>query len=414
VARLFPPQLARSLERLRRDLHRYPELAFQEHRTAARLERALAELRPASLERVAGTGLVARIPGRRRSLPAVAIRGDLDALPIQEATGLPFASRIPGVMHACGHDVHATWAVGAAALLSARPAAGDVVVLLQPAEETGKGAQAMIEAGALEGVAAIFGGHVDRRFFVGQVVADPGSLAAASDSFEIELVGAGAHGARPQEGRDPIVAAAALITALQTIVSRRLNPATPAVVSVGSVHAGSAPNIIPDTAKLAGTLRALDADTREHLHEALRQISVDVARAYGVEAKLTLELGPPPLINHEAAVSWAREAVEKLLGRNALVPLGSPNLAGEDFAWYLQQIPGCFLRIGAREKGSDPIPAHSPQFYAAEEAIWVGAAVLAETARIASASLAAAGESAARSRETATGERPQAGRRRQK
>ncbi|GBD33296.1 putative hydrolase YxeP [bacterium HR33] len=391
VARLFPPELVRSLVRLRRDLHRHPELSFQEHRTAARLERALAAVRPASLERVAGTGLVARIRGRSHSVPAVAIRGDIDALPIQEQTGLPFSSRIPGVMHACGHDVHATWAVGAAALLSARPPAGDVVVLLQPAEETGKGAQAMIEAGVLDGVAAIFGGHVDRRFAVGQVVAQPGSLAAASDTFEIEIAGAGAHGARPHEGKDPIVAAAALIAALQTIVSRRLHPATPAVVTVGSVHAGSAPNVIPDSARLSGTLRALEGETREKLHHALRQIAGDIARAYGVEAKVAIELGPPPLINHETAVHWARQAVEEILGKSALVPLGSPNLAGEDFAWYLERIPGCFLRIGAREEGTEPIPAHSPQFYAAEEAIWVGAAVLAQAARVASASLAARG-----------------------
>lgn len=395
--------------RLRQDLHRYPELAFQEHRTAARLERELAALQPASLERVAGTGVVARIAGRHGSLPAVAIRGDIDALPIPEATGLPCSSQNPGVMHACGHDVHAAWAVGAAALLSARPAAGDVVVLLQPAEETGKGAQAMIQAGVLEGVAAIFGGHVDRRFAVGEVVAEPGSLAAAADNFEIELVGAGAHGARPQEGRDPIVAAAALIAALQTLVSRRLHPATPAVVTVGSVHAGSAPNVIPDSARLAGTLRALDAGTRETLQRAVRQIAHDIARAYGVEAKVSIELGPPPLINNETAVAWARKAIQKVLGKNALVPLGSPNLAGEDFAWYLEQIPGCFLRIGAREEGSDPIPAHSPKFYAAEEAIWVGAAVLAEAARVASAALAAAGRGS-----TVPAANRQAQRRRQK
>ncbi len=398
-----------SLIRLRRDLHRYPELAFQEHRTAARLEQALTALRPASLQRVAGTGLAARIPGRRRDLPAVAIRGDIDALPITEETGLPYSSRTPGVMHACGHDVHATWVVGAAGLLSARPAAGDVVVLLQPAEETGKGAQAMIAAGALEQVAAIFGAHVDRRFAVGQLVAEPGPMAAASDTFEIELVGAGAHGARPQEGRDPIVAAGALIGALQTVVSRRLNPATPAVVTVGSVHAGSAPNVIPDTARLTGTLRALDAGTREDLHRAVRQIAGGVARAYGVEARVSIELGPPPLINHETAVSWARKGTEKVLGKSALVPLGSPNLAGEDFAWYLERIPGCFLRIGAREEGGDPIPAHSPRFYAAEEAIWIGAAVLAEAARVASASLAAGVQ-----RRTAKLARRQVQRRRQK
>ncbi len=189
--------LRRRLVELRHDLHRHPELAFEERQTAKRLEAELARLKPAELKRVAGTGVVARIRGRRRGAPAVAIRGDMDALPIQEATGLPFTSEVPGVMHACGHDVHATWAVGAAALLAQAPAMGDVVILLQPAEETGKGALAMLEAGAIEGIAAIFGGHVDRRFSVGQVVADEGSLAAAADTFKIELIGSGAHGARP-------------------------------------------------------------------------------------------------------------------------------------------------------------------------------------------------------------------------
>src|SRR5581483_952040 len=158
------------------------------------------------------------------------LRGDIDALPIGEETGLPFASEERGVMHACGHDVHATWAVGAAALLAESPAEGDVLVVLQPAEEVGRGATAILESGALDEARAIFGGHVDRRFEVGQVVADDGPLAASADMFDIELIGAGAHAARPHEARDPIVALGALIGAMQTIVSRRLNPATPGVV----------------------------------------------------------------------------------------------------------------------------------------------------------------------------------------
>src|SRR5262249_21001584 len=190
-------------------------------------ERALAELRPAAIARVAGTGVVARIAGRDRRAPVVAVRGDIDALPVAEDTGLPFASHNDGVMHACGHDVHATWAVGAAALLAREPAAGDVLVVLQPAEETGKGAPAVLATGALDEVRAIFGGHVDRRFAVGQVVADEGPLAASADTFEVELHGQGAHAARPHESADPIVGLGALIGALQTIVARRLNPATP-------------------------------------------------------------------------------------------------------------------------------------------------------------------------------------------
>ncbi len=384
----FSPSLRRRLLELRQDLHRHPELAFAEHQTAKRLETELARLKPAEVKRVAGTGVIARIAGRRRSAPVVAIRGDIDALPIQEETGLPFTSEVPGVMHACGHDVHATWAVGAAALLAQEPATGDVVILLQPAEETGKGALAMLEAGAIEGIAAIFGAHVDRRFPVGRIVADEGSLAAAADTFKIELVGSGAHGARPHEARDPIVGSAALIQALQTIVARRINPSTPAVVTVGTVHAGTADNIIPDRATLSGTIRTIDAGTRELAHAEVKRIAEETARAHGLQAKVELELGPPPVVNPREPIAWARQAITRVFGAEALVPLGFTNMAAEDFAWYLEHVPGCFLRVGAREDGGAPIAAHSPRFYAAEDAIFVGAAVLAETARVASAALA--------------------------
>jgi amidohydrolase len=387
LARLFPPDVRASLIELRHEIHRDPELAFQEERTATKLERALKGLRPRHLERVAGTGVVARIAGRDARAPVVAIRGDIDALPIQESTGLEYSSRNAGVMHACGHDVHATWAVGAAHLLSEQPAAGDVLIVLQPAEETGKGAQAVMESGALDGVSAVFGAHVDRRFPVGAVVAEAGPLAASADNFEIELVGAGAHAARPHEAADPIIGAGALIGALQTIVSRRLDPSRAAVVTIGTVNAGSAPNVIPDRAVLTGTLRATDPDTRRLLHEEVRRIAASVAAAYRLEAEVTVELGPPPIVNPVEAASWARTAATSVLGADAVVPLGFLNLAGEDFAHYMERIPGCFLRVGAREPGTGAIPAHTPRFYAADESIFVGAAVLAETARVASEAL---------------------------
>src|SRR5687767_1739886 len=269
----FPPPLRERLVTLRREIHANPELAFKEVETARRLTDALSEVSPVQLDRVAGTGVVARIRGRERGAPVVAVRGDIDALPIEEATGLPFASRNAGVMHACGHDIHATWAVGAAHLLAREPAAGDVLIVLQPAEETGSGALAILESGVLDGVAGIFGGHVDRRFTVGQVVADAGPLAASADTFEIVLHGQGAHAARPHEAADPVVGAGALIVALQTIVARRLNPAAAGVVTVGSVHAGTASNVIPDRAVLTGTLRAVEPAIRRTLHEEVRRIA---------------------------------------------------------------------------------------------------------------------------------------------
>lgn len=384
------PGLRADLIALRRDLHEHPELSLHEERTAARLAEALARVPGARVDRVAGTGVIARLPGRDRGAPVVAIRGDIDALPITEATGLPYASRTPGAMHACGHDVHATWAVGAAHLLAQRPAAGDVLVVLQPAEEIGRGALAVLESGALRDVQAIFGGHVDRRFRVGTVVAQEGPLAAAADMFRVELVGRGAHGARPQEGADPVVAAGALIGALQTIVARRVDPARPAVVTVGTVHAGTAANVIPDRAELTGTLRSTDPDTRRVLHDEVRAIADGIAATYHVRAEVALDLGTPPLVNPPRAAAWARAAAIAVLGESGVVPLGTVNMGGEDFAHYLEHIPGCFLRIGAREDGGAVIAAHSPAFYADEGAIDVGASVLAECARVASAALAGA------------------------
>ena len=380
--------LGARLVALRRDLHRHPELSFAEERTCGVLLRELESLSPSALDRVAGTGVVARIAGKVRSAPVVCIRGDIDALPIQEATALPFASVHDGVMHACGHDAHAAWAFGAAALLTEAPATGDVLVVMQPAEEVGEGASAVVASGALDDARAIFGAHVDRRFTVGQVVAQAGPLAASADAFEIELVGRGAHGARPHESSDPIVCMAAVISSLQTVVSRRVNPAIPAVLTIGMVSAGTAGNVIPERAVMRGTLRATDDATRALLKEQVSEVAMNVARAHGVTAHVHHGAGVPPVINDERAAAWAADAATSVLGGGAVVPLGTVNMAAEDFAWYQQRIPGCFLRIGARRAGEAMIAAHSPQFDVAEEAILVGASVLAECARRASSALA--------------------------
>lgn len=388
VRALYPDALALHLSSLRRDLHRNPELSWKEQRTADLLAATLTGFGVTDIQRVANTGIVARVPGRDRSAPVVALRGDIDALPIQEDTGLPFASINPGVMHACGHDVHASWAIGATRLLLDSPAHGDVLVVFQPAEEVGEGARGILKSGALDSVRAIFGGHVDRRFEVGQVVAQEGALAASTDTFRITITGAGSHGARPHESADPIVGAAALIGALQTIVSRRLDPAKPGVVTVGTINAGTAANIIPDSVQLSGTIRATTSDARTLLTGELRRISDAIATAYGLRATITLSGGTPPIVNPEITANWAREAVTRVLGASALVPLGTTNMGGEDFAEYMQNIPGCFMRIGAREPGGRVIAAHSPSYYASEDALFIGAAVLAESARVASDALA--------------------------
>jgi hippurate hydrolase len=384
IQRLCPPELQEKLVALRHELHSHPELSFQETETAERLYRSLAELDLERLERIGETGLIAKIRGRDPKAPTVALRGDIDALPIQEQTGAAFASTRPGVMHACGHDVHAAWTVGAAHLLAKNPAAGDLVILLQPGEETGRGAPALIEAGALEGVAAIFAAHVDLRFEIGQVVAQPGTVGASADEFTISVTGRGSHGGRPHEGADPIVGAAALIGALQPIVARRVAPGVPAVVSVGAIAGGSAPNVIPETVKLSGTLRAADRSTRELLRRELQRVCHGVSEAHGIAAALEIKPGTPPLINEARATELARGSVRALLGDDALRELPVPNMGGEDFAFYLERVPGCFLRIGARAPGEQVVPAHTAGFLPADDAVCVGAAVLAVLARRAS------------------------------
>jgi amidohydrolase len=379
----------RVLTELRQALHRYPELSWHETRTQQRLASVLREGGITDLDHTARTGLVARIRGSTSGAPPVALRGDIDALPITEATGLEFSSQHAGVMHACGHDVHASWAVGAAFLLARDPAPGEVRIVLQPAEEVGEGAAAVLASGALDGVRAIFGGHVDRRFAVGEVVAQEGPLAASTDTFTVVLHGAGAHGARPQESADPIVGASQLIVALQTLVSRRLDPALPGVVTVGAIHSGQASNVIPEKTELTGTIRATTPESRRLLCSELERMTHAVAATHGLRADVRISEGTPPVVNSREGAAWAAQAVRDVLGEPALVPLGTTNMGGEDFAFYLEKIPGCFLRIGARETGGGRIAAHSPKFYAADDALFIGAAVLAQCARVASEALAA-------------------------
>lgn len=386
VRELFPPGLETRLRSLRRSLHRHPELSWQEEETQARLAAALDELPAVDVRPVARTGLVARIPGHDGNAPRVAIRGDIDALPIREETGLPFASENPGVMHACGHDVHATWAVGAGALLAREPAASDVLVVLQPAEEKGEGARAVLESGALDGARAIFGGHVDSDLPVGRVVAHPGPIAASADFFTIRLRGAGSHAAKPHESRDPIPAVGSLISTLYSLTPRRLHPGQPGVVSATVLRAGEADNVVPDEAAVRGTIRATEPEARSLLVEEVARVAESVAETHRLEADVEIRPGVPPALNDETEASRARSAVTGLLGPEAVTVLERPNMAAEDFAFYLEEMSGAFLRIGAREPGVDPDPevgTHSPRFHPAEECVFVGAAVLAETARLA-------------------------------
>lgn len=372
---------------LRRAIHADPELAFQEHRTQHKLREALHAIGVTDVQDIAGTGLVARIPGQTKGGPVVALRGDIDALPIGEATGQPFASVNAGLMHACGHDMHATWTAGAGLLLARHAAVGEVRLILQPAEEIGAGAPKVIASGALDGVQAIFGAHVDWRYAVGEVVADAGPLAASTDTFAITMHGRGGHGARPQDAIDPVVAMAAFVLEAQTIVSRRLDPALPGVVTVGAFNAGSAANVIPESATVLGTIRATKPESRKLLVEEVERIAHAVAASHRCSATVNITEGTPPLVNGTRASTWAQSTVRTLLGDDALRSLAVANMGGEDFAFYTERIDGCFMRVGTWSEGRPRDGVHTPRFDPDERALFVAAALLAECARTASAAL---------------------------
>ena len=373
---------------LRRALHRVPELSWQELKTQALLKAALVKAGITDIREVAKTGLIARIPGKAKHGAVVAIRGDIDGLPILEETGLPYASETTGMMHACGHDMHATWTVAAGMLLAKSPAVGEVLLVLQPAEEVGEGAEKVLASGALNDVKVIFGAHVDWRYSVGEFVADVGPLAASTDTFEVDFRGSGGHGARPQDTKDPVVGMAAFVCDLQTVVSRRLDPAVPGVISVGILKAGGAPNVIPETSHCSGTIRATTPDVRAMLAEELTRLAHSVAATHQLTAKVVLKEGTPPLLNPERGAGWAQQAVLDLLGKSALRSLHRANMGGEDFAFYLEQMDGCFLRVGTFRDGRSKAGVHNSKFDPDEEALFLAGAVLAECARKASAELA--------------------------
>ncbi len=374
----------------RRDLHRHPELSLQENRTAERIEGALDQLGIAH-RRAAGTGVLAEIPASRGgpSVPRVALRADTDALPIQEETGLEYASANDGVMHACGHDGHTAMVLAAAELLSKDGSLrAPVRLVFQPAEERGLGAVAMIEAGALDGVGMIFGGHVDRHYPTGQIVAHAGAVNASTDSFRIEIQGKGGHAARPHEGVDAVVVGSLLVMAIQTIVSREINPAHPSVVTIGRFDAGTAPNVLAGRATLAGTIRTQEKAVRDHIVSSLSRICESIGALHNARLRMILEEGTPPVVNPTDMAAIARRAAVAVVGEANAVPLHTANMGGEDFACYMEKIPGCYVRLGARAPGREGFPAHSSKFEFDEEVLAIGARFFYEVARLAGEVLA--------------------------
>jgi amidohydrolase len=361
----------------RRHLHQHPELSFQEERTAQFVYDTLSGFGGLTLSRPTPTSVVARLEGSEPG-PVLAIRADMDALPILEKNEVEYASKNPGVMHACGHDGHTSMLLGAAKVLSGwrDRLRGEVRFIFQHAEEVFPGgAQQMVDAGAMDGVDVVIGAHLWSPMPVGKVGVKGGSLMASPDVFRLVVKGAGGHAAAPHETVDSLAVAAQIVTNLQHIVSRNVDPLENAVVSVTRFNAGTADNVIPETAELAGTVRTFDAALRERIPALMERIIAGITAAHGATYELTFERGYRPVINDEEVSEFMRRVVERTLGPEALVE-ARPTMGAEDFSAYQQRAPGAFFFIGARnEERGFKYPHHHERFDIDERALEAGVAV---------------------------------------
>ncbi len=368
---------------LRRSLHRIPETAWTEVKTSALLQRELKRL-GIPFKVIAKTGILAEL--RNGKGKCVAFRTDIDALPITEQTGYSFRSLHPGKMHACGHDVHMATITSAAALLVGlrQKFRGTVKFIYQPAEESPPGgAEVLVKAGVLKNpvVDMIFALHVDPLRPVGRIGIREATMCAGTLDFDVVVRGKGGHGAYPHLAIDPIVCTAALISSLQTIVARDVSPFEPAVVTVGKIESGTARNVIPDSCRIEGTARSLTNEGLKRLAERIRKITNDIARAHKCQAEVAFTWGYPPLVNAAAANRRLRESAIKLLGRAQVDTVETPSMGGEDFAHFVNAVPGAMFWLGVRNPKIGAIHSlHHQQFRADEGAITIGASLLAQAA----------------------------------
>jgi amidohydrolase len=378
----MPAKTGLDLVALRRDLHRHPELSMRERRTAGVVEKALRRmgLRP---RRCAGTGVVAEVAGGTPG-KTLLLRADMDALPVQEVPGRPHGSTVRGVMHACGHDGHTACLLGAAERLAARPPArGRVRLVFQPGEEGADGARAMVRDGVLrapvpDAAAAL---HLWINLPVGRIAVLDGPCMAAVDRFEIRVRGRGGHAAYPHDARDPVVIAAHVVTALQTLVSRRTDPRDSVVVTVGRMQAGTAFNIIPEEAVLEGTVRTYREDTRRRVAREMRRMAESTARAFGARALVHHEFQLPPTVNDPDLAALVREAAAEVVGRRNVVP-AEPSMGGEDAGVLFGRNPGAFAFLGCRNARRGIVHEHHhPAFDIDEAALPIGRDLLEATAR---------------------------------
>jgi amidohydrolase len=359
----------------RRDIHQHPELLYDVHRTAAFVADRLREFGCDEVATGLGkTGVVGVIKGKKPAgkgdIKVIGLRADMDALPIEEETDLPYASKTPGKMHACGHDGHTAMLLGAARYLAeTRNFAGDAVVIFQPAEEGGAGAAAMIKDGLMDrfGIEQVYGMHNGPGIPVGQFAIRPGPIMAATDSIDIKITGHGGHAARPHICIDSLLVGAQLVNALQSIVSRSIDPLESAVISVCEFHAGNARNVIPQTAELRGTIRTLTSEVRELVEKRVREVVAGIAQITGAKIDLVYERGYPVTVNHATQTDTAIRVAEEVAGKNG-VNETPPLMGAEDFAYMLEARPGAFIFCG----NGDSAGLHHPAYNFNDEAIVYG------------------------------------------
>ncbi|MBD2291670.1 amidohydrolase [Microcystis wesenbergii FACHB-1317] len=374
--------LAPRLVEIRRHIHANPELSGQEYQTAAYIAGVLSSCGLSVQEAVGKTGVKGELAGKGSDRRILAIRADMDALPIQEKTDLDFASRKPGIMHACGHDVHATVGLGAAMVLSrlSEPLRGKIRFLFQPAEEIAQGASWMIREGVMRDVSAVFGLHVFPSIPARSIGVRYGALTAAADDLEIFIQGESGHGARPHEAIDAIWIASQVITTLQQAISRTQNPLRPIVLTIGQISGGRAPNVIADQVRMAGTVRSLHPETHAHLPEWIESLVTNVCSTYNAKCQVNYRRGVPSVQNDQFLTRLVEEAGLEAWGQDRVLILSEPSMGAEDFSLYLQQAPGTMFRLGVGSTNLLNPPLHHPEFLVDESAILTGVITLAYAA----------------------------------
>jgi hippurate hydrolase len=368
------------MEAWRRDLHAHPELRFEEHRTAEQVAKLLTAWGLEVHTGIATTGVVGVLRGTGASGRSIGLRADMDALPMPEATGLPYASQTPGVMHACGHDGHTTMLLGAAKYLAeTRNFDGTVHFIFQPGEEGGAGGRIMVEEGLFERFPcdSVYGLHNDPSLPLGEADIRDDVMMAASDRFFVTIRGQGGHAARPHAGIDPIVVGAHIVTALQSIVARRVDPIESAVISTTQFHSGTAENVIPDEAQLVGTVRTLVPAVQDLVEAAMRRVIEATAAAHDATAEFTYRRGYPPTVNHAEQARRAARAAGAVLGEGKVRRDMPPVMGGEDFSFMLLKRPGAYIKLGQGTPGKGQQPVHTVQYDFNDDLLPVGASFFA-------------------------------------